>query len=326
MTIKQKQEGQKQEGQKQEGQQQEGQKQEGQELSAHELVIQAMNDGAQSSTKKDDDKSENNPETQPGSESDTGKDTVNDEVSIDDVDNIITERKTNIQKRIDKLVAERNTAKDELALLREEINLLKKDNVKTDNNNDGRPKYSREQLASAKVKAIEENDLALLSEIFDQEISWAKYEGVQSAIAPQREQEQLQEKINNRWQQFIAEYPHNDDKELSLTDQNSLIYKVINKLSTSNRDKYADYGEFAWNQLATDAKDIILQARYSKMTSKKTKKLEKDLINEKFKTQLGSGVSSGSVTSDNKQKSFKTPLDEVFAERQRIQNDSKGLG
>lgn len=222
-----------------------------------------------------------------------------------------------VQKRIDKVIAERNIARDKATNLEERLDSLEKANKSVEE--EGKPKWSHEQLNTAKRKALSESDLELYDEVMQHEIAWARYEAEQKAYAPQKKFLKLQADANQNWDDFVAHYPHEDDSDLDISNPQSLVRKTMDKMMRSDPQYYSfdKLGRNTFTEPAQKAVNLILQARYNKVTNRKTKELTRDLAKEKLKTALGSGVSSkaAKLSGSPKKQTGQTRLDEFLAER-----------
>jgi len=239
-------------------------------------------------------------------------DTPEHKVSDEDLEEQLEDRKTRAQKRIDSLVAQRNAAKDEVEELKSRLEALE---------NKSKPEefkvYEMSQLKSALVKARDEGDIDLELEIQDQIARQRVYEAEQKYVKQDETKNDFTKRENALWAEYVSNDTHADDVDLTVNSKDSLAVRWAGKLFQENSAYYNKFGEYRLIQAVNDARDMILKSRYSKATDKKTKSLQKQLVKEKMKTQLGAPTGEGSKEEKPEPKGT---FEEAIAERKNVFN------
>ena len=241
------------------------------------------------------------------------------ELSLDDFEEP-EEKKSGVQKRIDKLVAGKKASDERTRVLEEKLSRLeqgKQGDV---------PEYSEAQLRAALDKAVEQGDSNLMWEIQDyrekrfekrMEEKYLKYH--QGPIEAQKRQ-------NQEWSTIVEEYSYLSDSEepelfkgshrdLNVKDTNSTVYKLASKLYL-DPERVERYQKDGGQRLAvSDAVRMILRKKNAKVQSKETKILKRQLVKEKQKSSVSSGKAVKADSS--KPISHKTSLEEYMAERKK---------
>lgn len=244
------------------------------------------------------------------------------DLSDEDINKTYEEKKTNIQKRLDRLTAEKKSAQEEAWEYKQELEKLKQE-VETLKKPESKEKtYSDEQLKAALVKAREDGDVDLEFEIMQElkKNEVKKLEDVQNK--KKIEEEAFRTKENEVWAQYVETFPYSDDPQLDLNDKNSLLLRYTSKLYQDNPKHYNKFGYYRLVQAVNDARDLILQSRISKINNKQTETLEKKLAREKLKNGLGGGVSGvDSGTTETAPRG--NPVDDMLSERMEINRKSR---
>jgi hypothetical protein len=250
----------------------------------------------------------------PDSEEEAPSETGDDEVALDDLslDDFKEEKKTGVQKRIDKLVAEKKALEDRLS------------KVEASADSKAKPEYSEAQLRQAMAKAMEENDPNLMWEIMDYRVKRERESALSEERKRQDEMALRQQRGALEWQSVIEEYSYlseedgpemfgNSKKALNIKDPNSLLLKVATQLYKN--PQYAErYQKDGGQRLAvSDAIKWILKKKTAKVTSKETEQLKRKLAKEKRKSSVSTG--SAIKKEDQRPKSYGSQLDDYIEER-----------
>lgn len=245
-----------------------------------------------------------------------------DELSLDDFAEPEEEKKSGVQKRIDRLVAEKKSLEERLSKLEQ---APKKD--------DNQPEYSEAQLRAAMAKAVEENDANLMYEIMDYRVKKAQKEAIDGEKKRQSELYDAQQRHQREWTSAVDEYSYLADtedpelfkgshRELNINDPQSMLYRLAAKLY-NDKERAERYGKDGGQRLAiSDALRMILRKRNTKAESKENKLLKRKLAKEKQK----SSVSSGKAVKAEKSApiSHKTSLESYLEERKKAKTAVAG--
>lgn len=244
------------------------------------------------------------------SEEDSG---LEDELSLDDFEEV-SEKKSGVQKRIDKLIAEKKALEERLTRLEEKPK--EKDS----------PEYSEAQLRHAMAKAIEEGDANLMYEIMDYRIKKAQKEAIDGERKKNAEVLELQKRHQQEWSSVVEENEYLADpeepelykgshKDLNIKSPDSTLYKLAMKLY-SDPERSERYRKDGGQRLAvSDAIRMILRKKNSKSQSKETTILKRQLAKEKKKSSVSSGKAVKSEST--KPISSRTSLEDYMAERKK---------
>ena len=239
------------------------------------------------------------PESQPEVESAPPEETADEvvdpladvPVSDEDVDEVFTETKSNVQKRIDKLTAEKKAAVEQSSELQKRVDALETtiNKQQTDTKSDGEFKmYSMENLKTALGKAREDGDLDLEIEVQQQIAKQIAYTTEKKYIDKQNANDASQREAQAVWHEVLVEYEPYKGTQLDPSNQNSLIFKTARKLlvDPDTKKRYSTRGARAYSDAVKDAHLLIVSAQLKKSTNKKTQTLEKKLVTERLKTQV----------------------------------------
>jgi len=249
------------------------------------------------------------------------------ELTDEDLESVYKDKKSNVEKRISKLVAQRNSAQEDALDLNNQIKELKEkiaslEKGKSEPKKDEFQEFTIDELATALDKAREDGDTRLELQI--QEHIAEKVSRKKEAITQKskQEEESFKAKELENWNKFVENFPYQDDPDLTLKkDSNSLLIKWTAKLMRENADHYNSFGVYRLIQAANDARDIILQSRLNKLNNKKARTLQKALEREKLKNELGDGSQGDSRPSEPIKS--KSPFEDALAERLAIQKKSR---
>jgi hypothetical protein len=229
------------------------------------------------------------------------------------------EKKSGVQKRIDKLVAEKKA-------LAERLDKIEKQSTEQT------PEYSETLLRQAMAKAMEENNPNLMWEVMDYRVKKEKKAALADQEKKQQEIIKKQQRAAQEWHSTVEEYEYLSDKEepeiykgshkdLNIKDQNSLLVQLAGKLYR-DENKAERYQKDGGQRLAiSDAIRIILRKKKTKASSKENEKLKRKLAKEKRKSSVSSGKSM------NKEKLPATSgnsLEDYLKERKSTQAKARG--
>jgi len=226
-------------------------------------------------------------------------------ITFDEFEKDYTEKKNGAQKRIDKLTAEKYQYASEIENLRKELDALKAGKAPDVENLQEKPKYTEQQLRKAYEKAVNDGDADLQWEIQSELTKLKVFEAEQRYIMQNRQVTKQQEEEAAIFAGIVENYSFENDPDLNIKDQNSLICRVTHTLLNDERTKNY-YGKMGAARLAAavaDARAYIYELRLKKKTLSKTKHLEKNLQKEKLKNSLAGSGSPGSKSAGKKKDS-----------------------
>ena len=252
-----------------------------------------------------------------------------DELSLDDFmkpKDSGEDKKSGVEKRIDKLVAEKNALEEKLNALKEQVDTPKETSKK----------YTRAQLMSAMKDAMENQDTQLMWEIMDYRVKESQEELKNEYLQEQKKAVEQQTSMQREWTSVLEDYAYLADptepelyrgarRELNIKDAKSLIYQLANKLYTdpANTNKYRVPG--GMKVAVSDALTrIIRQRKISPAKNKETATLKKKLAKEKRKSTMSSGKSTKSE-SVKKPLSSRDSLEEYIEERRKLLASKRGM-
>ena len=223
-------------------------------------------------------------------------------ITFDEFEKDYSEKKTGAQKRIDKLTAEKYQYATELDKLKRELEELKAGKAPDTDNLQEKPKYTEKDLKRAYEKAVGDGDTDLQWEIQNELAKLRVWEAEQRYVMENRKVTRQQEEEAAIYAGIVENYKFEQDPDLNLKDQSSLICKVTSTLLNDERTKqyYSRMGPARLAAAVADARAYIYELKLKKKLSVKTKKLEKNLQKEKLKTSLS--ASGGSKSSDSSTK------------------------
>ena len=250
-------------------------------------------------------------------EAETTDDETDDSEGID-VSAFIDEgdKKTNTQKRIDKLTADKYKLQAELDQLKVQETSPKKDKT-----------YTPEELKRATDRAVADGDSGLLHEIMDQ-----REKQLENRLRNEytKREEKIQEQTarnKTEWTQVVnsydyladakeAEVYHGSRTELNINDPNSLLRQVALALFTSSDDEklFQLYHRPGGQALAvSDALNLILKKRRGRSPEDSEKKgLKRKLSKERRKKSLTAHDGSIKEEASTKPKKQMTDAERVF--------------
>lgn len=223
-------------------------------------------------------------------------------ITFDEFEKDYSEKKSGVQKRIDKLTAEKYQYATEMEKMRKELEELKAGKAPDAENLQDKPKYTEKDLKRAYEKAVSDGDTDLQWEIQNELAKLRVWEAEQRYFIENRKVTKQQEEEAAIYAGIVENYKFEQDPDLNLKDQASLICKVTSTLLNDERTKqyYARMGPARLAAAVADARAYIYELKLKKKMSVKTKKLEKNLQKEKLKTSLSSSGSSKSSGTSKK--------------------------
>lgn len=206
------------------------------------------------------------------------------------------EKKDPIQKRIDRLVAEKKAAEERLIAL--EAKFEASQDTKSE-----KTSYSRQQLNTAMKKAMEDGDYDLMNEIFDYKVGQVE-EKLKTEY--ETEQKKVIDRTNDakmEWEDVRGRYSYLSDEaeaeiypgaraELNLNNQNSILYQLSAYLFNNPDEKTRKYYQQRGGQklaVADALSQILKKRRGLTPKNKEATLLKKELAKEKRKKSLGGG-------------------------------------
>ena len=245
----------------------------------------------------------------------------------DEVEKILKEpeaedEKSNVQRRIDRLTAELKSLKDENVKLQGKQPTAEK------------AKYTEDQLATAMMKAVEDNDKVLMRDIIVEIQRNVKDDLVKMYNTEKETAVKQVQAIQNEWNETVNAYSRYSDtkvpeiytgsrKDLSLTDASALLYQVALALYTSDDPEKKRYYQAPGGQklAVADALTYILRNKAGKGISSKVKKLEKQLTKERMKKSPVSGGPGAEEKAPRRPQTAEDTLAEVIEERKKYQEE-----
>lgn len=240
-------------------------------------------------------------------------------ITDEDIKADISEKKDKIQKRFDKLTAEKHQYKNELEELKKEIAELKAPKVKEVEE----PKYTREVLEDAIEKGMSEGQPKLVTEAIRELVKLEKNDAVKTITQKEREAEAQQARQAQIWTAF-KDTVGGDDPDLDFDNKDSAGFKYANYYLTQHRDHYSKFGDYAVVQAANDARLAVEALKLRKRNGSQLQKTEKELIQQKLKNnvEIGNGSAPAQPV---KQASADMGLDDYFQARNKLYNTSLRL-
>jgi hypothetical protein len=239
---------------------------------------------------------------------------------VNEVEDIFSEepKKDGVQKRIDKLTAEKKALAEENARLKAE----KGEQPKTE------PQYTEEQLKRAFNKAIAEGDAELAWEIQQYQFKNLEKNLTNKYLEEQKRVTETQQRVTQEWNNVVQQYDYlanepmyqGSTKELNLKDANSLLYQVALKLF-NDPELNNVYRVPGGQKLAVaDALQLILRKKKDKIgKSSENDLLKRKLAKEKRKSTLGSGEAlRDDAPAPKRYSSEKEKLDDYVNERKKF--------
>ena len=234
-----------------------------------------------------------------------------------------TEVTANVQKRFDKLTAEKRALEERLQKL--EAQQVPKEKVK----------YTDDQLKVALKKAMEDGDSELTWQIMDEMRKNTKAEIIEMYENEKKTYVDREAKINSEWKEVVDAYSKYADtkvpeiwpgshKDLDLRNGTAMLYQIAMRLyHNPDPEKAAYYKNQPGGQklAVADALTYLMRTKAGKRTDTKVKSLTKQLTKERMKKSPVSGVPGGEEKSPKAPQSETERLEEVIAERRKYQQE-----
>lgn len=231
-------------------------------------------------------------------------------------DEAVAHVKASMQKRIDKLTAEKKATEERLAKI--EAKLDKPEDKKE-------PVYTKEQLKAATKKFMEEGDSDGMFEIMEymarQETKALKNEYLNEQKRIREEAEAKQ----REWNSVTMHYSNDEDPTLDIRKPNSTLYKVAKQFYEDPEigPTYLLPGGGGMLQAVADAHAEILKYRADKGVKEKKPIIKAKEVKERRKTSM---AGTGSMKPERTvPKSSGNDLDDYLAERKSALASRKGL-
>lgn len=263
----------------------------------------------------------------PGEEETAAEKEPGEEQTADEVDRILKEAEAetpNVQKRIDALTAKVK------ALEAENAKLAKGEKAQTEEK-----VYTQEELAHAMMKAVEENNPALMRDVIAEIQSGVEKKLLKMYTEEKESGKKASEAIQTEWNETVESFkPYTDPKkaplwpnshkDLDLTSPTSLLYQVAMALYWSKDEAKATHyrGQPGGQKLAVaDALTYLLRTKAGKVTDSKVQGLKTQLTKERMKKSPVSGGPGAEKKGPAKPKTGADTLAEVIAERKQFQEE-----
>lgn len=236
------------------------------------------------------------------------------------------ESKDNTQRRIDKLVAERETEKDKNRHL--ESRLEKLEQSKPEATKQER-EFTSAEFAEAAIKAVKDDDPKLLADIFEQQNKQSQKDVValKEKIDSYEETRKSASENNKEWQSIEKDYvpeAYNNDSDFDMSNKDSLLYRLAKQFFT-DEDLVKDYQGFGGMRRAVQ--DAVNELLVNKLGSKEEKKEPKKITKVKIKEALGEGSDDSGITEKViKPYSANDDLVDAIAERKKFKSDRVTTG
>jgi hypothetical protein len=215
-------------------------------------------------------------------------------------------KKSGVQKRIDRLTAEKHQRDAEIAALKAKLESQEKE-VKE-------RVYSEEELLKAERKAIDDGDMALLSEVFKERQKNERRELLKMYQKEKDAQLQAVTQKNREWNSIVDRYANDDDPALDIRKQTSDLYRIAKSFyeDPELNKEYQGYG--GMTRAVADAYLEVMRLRNKKKVPADAKKNERKSAKEKLKNSLS--IPSGEKTPKAKESKSENPFDEYMKERE----------
>ena len=213
-------------------------------------------------------------------------------------------KKSGVQKRIDRLTAEKKALEARLLALEEKSTKSeKKERV-----------YSEEELTRASQKAIADGDMALLDEVYKERQKNLEKRLINMYQQEQQSKQQATSAQQVEWKSIVERYSSNDP-EFDIRNKDSKLFALAKSYFEDSELANEYKGNGGMMRAVADA--FLELVKLNKKKTKKTpieKKLERKLAKEKSKTQLGTGSSEKGTTTPKIKSTGDNTLDYI-AER-----------
>jgi hypothetical protein len=228
----------------------------------------------------------------------------------DDAKDVI--KKSGVQKRIDRLTAEKHQRDAEIAALKAQLDGKEKSEPKE-------RVYSEEELSKAERKAIDDGDMSLLSEVFKERQKNERRELIKMYQRERDAQVQAVTQKQREWGAIVDRYANDDDPAFDIRKQTSDIYKIA-KSFYEDAETSKDYqGPNGMMRAVADAFLELTRLKGKKKVPIDAKKNERKLGKEKLKNSLTipSGEKQTKAKESKSEDSFSDYIKERELERQK---------
>lgn len=196
------------------------------------------------------------------------------------------EKKSPVQKRIDRITAEKYQAIEEKVRLEERIKLLEAKSEKKEDRF-----FSSTELDQAERKAITENDVSLMADVNKERLRNLERNLITRYEKDQVKAKEAQSAQSVEWNTVVARWSDDEDPDLDIRNEESSLFKIAKQYFKDPEMKAEYSGLGGMERAVADAFKYLIQARRNKK-SPKVKKLERKVAKERSKTELSSGSSS----------------------------------
>lgn len=243
----------------------------------------------------------------------------------DEVEELLKEApedKSNVQKRIDKLTAEKKALEERLSKLE------KRPETKE------AAKYTDDQLKVALRKAMDDGDSDLVWDIMNYKNKQVKEELIKAYEDEKSKNAEGYNAIVNEWNHVTNAYAKYADtkvpeiypgshKDLNVKDATSLLYQVAMVLySSEDPEKSAYYRQPGGQKLAvSDALTMIISRKGTRTKDSEKALLKKQLLKEKRKKNVVGSGSSGEEEVAPRNMRDEDILADVINERSKFKNE-----
>lgn len=245
------------------------------------------------------------------------------QITDDEIKADISERKDRFQKRIDKITAEKYQALDEVKKMRQELEALR---TKVEKPKEEKTQYSMEQLEEAFEHGYQEGNPKLMKEAIKEMIKLERKSAFDDINKSTEAEKQAVQKKSQIWNNFIQNHA-SDDPDLDFNNQSSPVYRYTLYYLQNHPEYYNAFGEYSELQAANDALRAVTELKQKKKLGLQLKSTEKDLMQEKLKTQIP--VGNASFDSSVQSKSEPTQIlvdknvDDNLASYLKMRDDAK---
>jgi hypothetical protein len=252
----------------------------------------------------------------------------------DDIDDLLSNR---VQRRIDKLTAEKKSANEENDLLKARIAALetKFDQSKEPKEEKKSEALSDDQIAKAIQRGIDDGDTSVIVDAIKYITGQVKEQTVKEQQEIAQKQAEAVQKRNTEWFSLAKEYSPEayqsellkSDPDFNLTDQGSKLYRLANRLFS---DKGYGQQEQGQSRAVREAYSILLERKLegdTKPTPKKndeTEGLKNRLGKEQRKTSILGGANEAEET-PSKPLTQEDELSEYISSRNKSKNTKLGV-
>ena len=228
------------------------------------------------------------------------------------------EKKSPVQKRIDRITAEKYQALEKKARLEERVKLLEAKSEKKEDRF-----FSSSELDQAERKAITENDVSLMADVNKERLRNLERNMVARYEKDQAKVKEAKSAQGAEWTSIQARWSDDEDADLDIRNRESSLFKIAKQYFEDPEMKAEYSGLGGMERAVADAFKYLTLARRNKK-SPKVKKLERKVAKERSKTQLSAG-SSGKEAKTSKPVSKQDDFNE-YVQGHRARQKKATLG